>query len=134
MKPDQKRFEPLSNEVERLIHDTIGSCITVHRELGPGFAEKVYVRAICLELAANGLPFEQEKRFEVRYRGEVVGSVRLDIIVGGVLVLEIKAIEQVAPVHHKQILNYMRVARLRAGLLINFNVGILPEGLSRKVL
>src|SRR5215472_3258354 len=125
---------PLPEETETLIHNVIGCCIAVHRELGPGFSEKVYVRAICLELAANGLPFEQEKRYDVRYRDEVVGSVRLDVIVGGVLVLEIKAIEELASVHHKQILNCMRVAGLRAGLLLNFNVGILPDGLSRKAL
>jgi len=125
---------PLPEETETMIHDVIGCCIAVHRELGPGFSEKVYVRAICLELAANGLPFEQEKRYDVRYRDAIVGSVRLDVIVGGVLVLEIKAIEELAPVHHKQILNYMRVAGLRAGLLLNFNVGILPDGLSRRVL
>lgn len=55
----------------------------VHRELGPGFSEKVYVRAICLELTANGVPFETEKRFDVRYRGAVIGHLRLDVIVGG---------------------------------------------------
>jgi len=75
----------LPEETETLIHNVIGCCIAVHRELGPGFSEKVYVRAICLELAANGLPFEQEKRYDVRYRDEIVGSVRLDEIVGGVL-------------------------------------------------
>jgi hypothetical protein len=76
MTSQSKDHEPLSNDVEKLIHDTIGCCIAVHRELGPGFSEKVYVRAICLELTARGLSFETERRFDIRYRDEVIGSVR----------------------------------------------------------
>ena len=125
---------PLSAEVKKLLHDTIGCCIEVHRGLGPGFAEKVYMRALCLELGLAGIGFEREKRFDIVYRGQVIGVVRLDLIVGGRVVVEVKSIEQLLPVHHKQILNYLRVARLRAGLLLNFNVGILPDGMSRKVL
>jgi GxxExxY protein len=125
---------PLSSEVEKLMHDTIGCCITVHRELGPGLAEKIYLRALCLELSAAGIGYEREKRFEIAYRGNVIGVVRVDFVVGGEIILEVKSVEQIVAVHHKQILNYMRVARLRAGLLMNFNVAILPDGMSRKVL
>ena len=124
----------LPDQTEKLVHDVIGCCIAVHRELGPGFAEKVYVRAIELELNAAGIPFQRERRFGVRYRGQIVGVVRLDLIVADALVLEVKSVEQLAPVHHKQIVNYMRVAGLRVGLLLNFNVSVLPDGLSRKVL
>jgi GxxExxY protein len=113
---------PLSAEVEKLLHDTIGCCIEVHRGLGPGFAEKVYMRALCLELGLAGIGFEREKRFDIVYRGQVIGVVRLDLIVDGRVVVEVKSIEQLLPVHHKQILDYMRVARSRAGLLLNFNV------------
>jgi GxxExxY protein len=125
---------PLSDDVEDLMHDTIGCCIAVHRQLGPGLLEKIYTRAVCLELAAAGIRFEREKRYPVRYRGELLCEQQLDFVVGDQIVLEIKSIEQFASVHHKQILNYMRVANLRAGLLMNFNVAILPEGMSRKVL
>lgn len=127
-------YSPLSDEVERLIHDTIGCCIRVHRELGPGLFERVYVGALCLELKAAGICFEREKRYAVTYRGEVVSDQSLDLVIGNQVVLELKSVDELASIHHQQILSYMRVARLRAGLLVNFNVGILPDGLSRKVL
>jgi GxxExxY protein len=117
-----------------MMHDTIGCCIAVHRELGPGLLEQIYSRALTIELRATGIPFEREKRFPVRYRGELLCDQYLDFVVGNQIVLEIKSVERFAPVHHEQILNYMRLAHLRAGLLVNFNVKILPDGLSRKVL
>jgi GxxExxY protein len=125
---------PLPDDVEQLMHDTIGCCITVHRALGPGLLERIYSRAVSLELTAVGIPFEREKRYQVRYRGQVLSDQPVDFVVGNQIVLEIKAIDRFAPIHHKQILNYMHVAALKAGLLINFNVSILPEGMSRKVL
>jgi GxxExxY protein len=125
---------PLSDSVEQLIHDTIGCCIRVHGELGPGLFERIYVTALCVELKATGIPFEREKRYTVKYRGEVVSDHYLDLVVGGQVVLETKSVDYLAPIHHKQILNYMRITGLRAGLLVNFNVGILPDGLSRKIL
>lgn len=125
---------PLSNDVEQLMYDTIGCCIAVHRELGPGLIEKIYSRAVCVELTAAGITFEREKRYPVRYRGELLCEQHLDFVVGNQIVLEIKSIEQLAPVHHAQIMNYMRVARLPAGLLMNFNVVLLPDGMCRKVL
>jgi GxxExxY protein len=125
---------PLTDDPERMIHDTIGCCIRVHRELGPGLFERVYAGALCLELKAASIPFEREKRYSVTYRGEIVADQLLDLVVGERLVLELKSVEDLAPIHHQQILSYMRVARIRAGLLVNFNVAILPDGLSRKVL
>lgn len=125
---------PLAEDVERLMYASIGCCINVHRELAPGLFERIYSRALCHELKATGIAFERERRFEVRYRGELMGAQCLDFVVDKRIVLEVKAVEQLASIHHKQILNYMRVAGLRAGLLINFNVPILPDGLSRKVL
>jgi GxxExxY protein len=125
---------PLSDHVERLIHDTIGCCIRVHRELGPGLLERVYRGALCLELNAAGIPFECEKRYIVSYRGQAVSDQYLDLVVGNQVVLELKSVDDLVAIHHQQILSYMRVARLRAGLLVNFNVAILPDGLSRKIL
>ena len=129
-----KVSSPLTDEVEQLMHETIGCGIRVHRELGPGLFERIYSRALCLELTAAGITFEREKRYQVRYRGELLSEQLLDFVVGHQVVLEIKSVDQFAPIHHKQILNYMRVAGLRAGLLMNFNVAILPDGISRKVL
>ena len=125
---------PLPADVEQLMHDTIGCCIEVHRTLGPGLLEKIYSRAVCVELAADGIAFEREKRYPVRYRGQLLCEQYLDFVVGNQIVLEIKSVDQLAPVYHAQILNYMRVAHLRAGLLMNFNVVVLPDGMIRKVL
>ena len=126
-------YSPLPPETEALIHDTIGCCIAVHRAPGPGLLEVIYSRAIGLELAAAGIPFDREKAYPVTYRGELLCEQHLDFVVGQAIVLEIKAVELLASVHHAQLLNYMRVSSLRAGLLINFNVAVLKDGLVRKV-
>ena len=129
-----KAQSPLLDDDEKLIHNTIGCCIAVHRELGPGLSEKVYLRAVCLELAAAGIGYEREKRFDIVYREHVIGVLRVDLIVGGIVVLELKSIEQLLRLHHRQLLNYMRVAGKRVGLLLNFNVAVLPDGMVWKVL
>jgi GxxExxY protein len=125
---------PLPDHLETFIHDTIGCCIAVHRALGPGLLELIYSRAISLELTAAGITFEREKRHPVRYRGVLLCEQRLDFVVAGVLALEIKSVERLVPLHHAQLLAYMRLARLRVGLLINFNEVVLQDGLKRKVL
>ena len=124
----------LDDELEALIHRIIGCCIQVHRELGPGLLERIYVRAICLELLANELPFEVEKGVPVTYRGVVLCQQRLDLVVAGKVLLEVKAVERLAPVHQAQVLSYLRVSGLRVGLLMNFNFTVLPDGLRRIVL
>jgi GxxExxY protein len=126
-------YSPLPPETEALIHATIGCCIAVHRALGPGLLEIVYSRAIALELTAAAIAFEREKAYPVVYRGEPLCEQRLDFVVGSAVVLEIKSVDCLASVHHAQLLNYMRVSRLRAGLLMNFNVAVLRDGLVRKV-
>ena len=124
---------PLPPETESMIHDTIGCCIAVHRALGPGLLEVIYSRAIGLELTAAGIAFEREKAYPVTYRGELLCEQHLDFVVGRAIVLEIKSVELLAPVHHAQLLSYMRVSRLQVGLLMNFNVAVLRDGLVRKV-
>ncbi|MBI3491800.1 MAG: GxxExxY protein [Acidobacteria bacterium] len=118
----------LSDDLEALIHRTIGCCIDVHRALGPGLLETIYSRAVELELTAAGISFESEKTYPVRYRGQLLCSQRLDVVVEGQLVLEIKSVEQLAAVHRAQLLSYLRVSSLRVGLLLNFNVPVLQEG------
>jgi GxxExxY protein len=125
---------PLSDELEKLVHDTIGCCITVHRALGPGLLEEIYSRALGLELNAAGIPFQREKAYPVVYRGELLCQQYLDFVVGDELVLELKSVEQLVPINHAQLLSYLRVSRKRIGLLVNFNVVVLKDGLHRKVL
>jgi GxxExxY protein len=125
---------PLSDDLEKMVHDTIGCCITVHRTLGPGLREIIYSKAIAIELKAAGIAFEQETTFPVMYRGELLCEQHLDVVVDGKLILEIKSVDLLANVHHQQLLHYMRLSKLPVGLLINFNVAYLRDGIVRKVL
>ena len=124
----------LPGDLEEFVTRVIGCCITVHRALGPGLLENIYSRAICLELSAADIPFERELQIPVAYRDEFLCVQRLDIVVAGQLVLEIKSVERLAPVHHAQLLSYLRIAKLHIGLLVNFNVPVLQDGLKRIVL
>ncbi len=124
----------LPDELETLVHRTIGCGIAVHRALGPGLLEGIYSKAVRLELRAAGLSFEHEKRIAVRYRGELLCHQRLDLVIANQVVVEIKSVDGLNPVHHAQLLSYLRVSGLRVGLLMNFNVAILQDGLKRIVL
>ena len=125
---------PLSADLEALVHRTIGCCITVHRELGPGLVEAVYQRAVCIEIETAGISFECEKQCPILYRGKRIYSHRLDIVVSGQILLELKAVDRVHAVHRSQVLSCLRASKLRIGLLINFNVAVLPNGIHRIVL
>ena len=125
---------PLPESLERVIHDTIGCCIEVHRALGPGLLESVYSKAVAIELKSAGIAFERERRFPVLYRGELLCEQQLDFVVADEIILEIKSVALLADVHHKQLLHYMKLSKLRAGLLINFNVSVLRNGINRKVI
>jgi len=124
----------LPSELENLVTRVIGCCIVVHRELGPGLLESIYSRAIDIELRTAGIPVAREVWIQVSYRGELLCRQRLDIVVGGELLIEVKAVERLNPVHQAQILSYLRIAKLRIGLLMNFNVPVLHQGQKRFVL
>jgi len=116
---------------EKLSHDVIGAAIEVHRVLGPGYLEMVYEQALALELAGRGVPFARQAIIDVEYKGQRIGEGRLDFLVGGVLIVELKATEALAPVHQAQVISYLKATGCRLGLLINFNVPILKEGIKR---
>ncbi len=124
----------LPQEVEELIRRVIGAAIEVHRHLGPGFLESIYQRALCHQLATRGIACEREKEIRVRYKEIEIDGQRLDLVVEGKLILELKAAEAIAPIHQAQLLSYMRTAGIRAGLLINFNVKELRHGIKRMIL
>ncbi len=121
-------------DLENLMRDTIGSCIAVHRELGPGMSEVVYSRATCIELDARGIPFEAEKAVSIRYRDKLLCQQRIDLFVDNRLVLEITSVERIHPVHVAQVVSYLRITGARAGLVVNFNVPVLKQGVRRVVL
>ena len=92
------------------------------------------MRALCLELETSGLTFEMERLFPVFYRGHLLCEQRVDLVVGGQLVVEAKAVDHINPMHHAQVMSYLRVSGLKVALLMNFNVAVLPDGLKRIVL
>ena len=124
----------LSDDEEMVAHEVIACALVVHRELGPGYLESFYRKAMCLELRAHALTFDSEKAIEVQYRDEPIGTHRVDLIVQGLVVVELKAVEAIDPVHRKQVVSYLKATKLRLGLLINFDVELLKHGLKRVVL
>jgi len=111
-----------SAKVDGLAHQVIGAAIEVHRTLGAGFLESVYEEALALEMATRNIPFRKQWPISLRYKGQSVGEARLDFLVGDQLVLELKAVEEFHPIHHAQVINYLKATNLSLGLLINFNV------------
>jgi GxxExxY protein len=126
-------FSPVDAAVERVVREVIGAGLSVHRSLGPGFVEPVYGRALAVELGCRGVRFDEQAAIAVRYRGEVVARHRLDLLVEGCVVVEVKAVKKLRPIHEAQILSYLKASGCRVGLLINFNVKLLKNGLRRFV-
>jgi len=112
----------------------IGAAITVHRELGPGLLEAVYEECLSFELGSIGLPFLRQKPIPVIYRGNKLDcGYRADLIVADRVIVEIKAIAAIAPVHEAVMLTYLRLSGCRIGLLINFHSAVLKDGVHRFV-
>ena len=125
---------PLSLEAERVMTETIGCAIRVHRTLGPGFLESIYQKAMQAELAATGLSYESERPVRVKYRDIEIPGQRVDLIVERLIVVELKSVARLDEIHRAQLLSYLRTTGLRGGLLINFRVTVLRSGLKRVVL
>jgi len=121
---------------EELTEGVIGAAIEVHRALGPGLLESAYEECLCHELQLRGIPFERQVSLPVEYKGVKLDcGYRLDLIVAGTLVLEIKCVEHVLAVHEAQLLTYLKLTGRRVGLILNFNVPVLTRGgVIRKVL
>ncbi len=109
----------------------IGAAIEVHRILGPGYIESVYEEALALELEQRGISFSRQCAVTVMYKGREIGKARLDFLVGERVVLEIKAVDSLVPVHRAQLISYLRATGLELGLLINFNQEVLRDGIRR---
>jgi GxxExxY protein len=123
-------LEP-DRETDELARAVIGAAIEVHRQFGPGLDEALYHAALCIELKLRGIPFASEVVINVNYKGEKIGVWRSDLIVGGKLLVELKAVETLSSLHKAQVLTYLKLTGLKLGLLINFNVEILKDGLKR---
>lgn len=115
-------------------YEIIGCAYEVHRILGPGLLESVYQKALVQELKLKGFKVHSEVDIEINYKGVNVGSdLRLDIIVNDTIIIELKSVENILPVHKKQLLTYLRLTNLHVGLLINFNTNLLKDGITRIV-
>lgn len=124
---------PATTERDPLTGKVIGLAIEVHRALGPGFLESAYEECLCFELDQHGIAFRRQVPLPVRYKNVLDVGYRLDLIIEGELVVELKAIEKLLPVHEAQLLSYLKLGGCRTGLLLNFNVPVLREGLRRFV-
>lgn len=121
----------IPEHLNRLCERTIGAAIEVHRHLGPGFLEAAYEEALTIELGLRSLVFDRQAALPVVYKGRVVADQRVDLIVEGVLVLELKAVESLLPIHGAQLLSYLKAGAFQVGLLVNFNVPLLKDGIRR---
>ena len=120
---------------EALTEQIIGALIEVHRVLGPGLLESAYQACAAREFTLRQIPFEQEKPLAVEYKGVPVDcGYRLDFIVAGKVVVELKTVESLQSVHEAQLLTYLRLTGCKVGLLVNFNVPVLKRGIKRMVL
>jgi GxxExxY protein len=118
-------------ELNRVTNSIIGAAIEVHRELGPGYLESNYENAMEIEFRRRGISFARQVDVFVMYKGQQVGKGTIDFIVEGKVLVELKAVDALAPVHTAQVIAYLKATGLRLGLLLNFNVRVLREGIKR---
>ena len=122
-------------DVNKLTELLIGCAIEEHRTLGPGLLESAYEVCLCRELSLRGIHFERQVAIPVEYKGVKLDcGYRADLIVTDMILVEIKAVDQLAPIHNAQLLSYLKLTGLKVGLLINFNERMLTHGIRRKVL
>ena len=125
--PEQEELDVISSSI-------IGAAIDVHRELGPGLLESAYEHCLAFELSQRGHTVERQKLVPIQYRDtEVDAGFRLDLLVDQKIIVELKAVDTIAPIHKAQIMTYLKLTGLKVGLLMNFNVRILKHGLHRIV-
>jgi GxxExxY protein len=121
-------------EINRITHAIIGAAIEVHKQLGPGLLESAYEACTAFEVAERGLQVEQQKPLPLTYKkARLDCGYRLDMLVEGKVIVEIKAVEKLLPIHEAQLLSYLKLTKCKTGLLINFNVHKLTDGIIRVV-
>jgi len=123
----QEQRDPLTEKI-------IGCALEVHRTLGPGLLESTYESALCVEFQLAGLIFERQLIIPVTYKNQPIGEYRLDLLVEKQVVIEIKSVDRFDPIFEAQLLTYLKISRLKRGLLLNFNSRLLKDGIKRMVL
>ena len=131
----RREREGMSEHVNQITQAVIGAAMEVHRALGPGLLESAYQKCLCRELTVQGVPFECERPLPLEYKDiRLECGYRLDLLVASSVVVEVKSVEALAPIHEAQLLTYLRLGGSQVGLLINFNVPLLKQGIRRKVI
>ena len=121
-------------DINQLSSKIIGAAIEVHKVLGPGLLESAYEKCLCHELKLRGLPFDNQKSLPLVFKGEEIDcGYRLDIVVGSAIILELKSCEKIEPIHKAQLLTYLKLSDLTLGLILNFNVPVMRDGIARIV-
>ncbi len=121
-------------DINQLSSQIIGAAIEVHKALGPGLLESAYEKCLCHELKLRGLSFENQKPLSLVFKGEKLDcGYQLDIVVENTIILELKSCEKIEPIHKAQLLTYLKLSDLKLGLLLNFNVPVMRDGIVRMV-
>ena len=119
-------------DINDLTGQVIGAAIEVHKVLGPGLLESTYESCLCVELEKRNIPYERQKEIPIDYKGTTVDcGFRSDLLVDGMLIVELKARDSLLPIHEAQLLTYLKLSKIKVGLLINFNVLVLKDGIKR---
>lgn len=126
-------MEEPSSQADELARQVIGAAIEVHNHLGAGFAEGTYENALAIEMELRDIPFQRQAPITLQYKGREIGEGRLDFLIDHSLVVELKAVDAIGPIHYAQTLSYLRATGLDLGLLLNFNVKRLRDGVKRIV-
>ena len=127
------RMEP-SKGIDALVRRILAAAVEVHKQLGPGYLESAYEEALVIELSLQKIPFVRQVAVPVQYKNHLVGQGRLDFLINNELVVELKAVDALLPIHKAQVLSYLKATQHRLGLLINFNVPVLMRGVQRVIL
>jgi GxxExxY protein len=128
------RGDAEAQRINEITEKVIGACIEIHRQLGPGLLESAYEECLCYDLSLLRLGFERQKNLPVAYKAiRLACGYKIDIVVENLVVVELKAVEKLLPVHEAQLLTYLKLSGLSVGLLINFNVAALRQGIKRIV-
>ncbi len=128
------KYEPIPQEAEHWGKALLDAAFEVHTILGAGFLERLYEDALCYELSLRRVPFERQKVVTVPYKDFRIEGQRLDLLIGGLVIAEIKAADNIHPIHQAQLMSYLKATGLRLGFVINFNVPHLKAGIRRVVL
>ena len=121
-------------DINDLTGEVIGAAIEVHKALGPGLLESTYEECLCIELGLRDIPYKRQKEIPLEYKGVSLDQAyRLDVVVANELIVEMKACDSLEPIHEAQLLTYLKLSGIKVGLLINFNVPVLKEGIRRLV-